>query len=74
MTKKYIRISRDDLKEILSDAVVGELKEIESMGADVKTSLLMTVCGASIMRRVMNSLPGEVYESDDIDFPNSNSK
>ena len=53
-------------------AVSNEIKTAQSCNVSAKTLLLITVTGSSIASEVINLLPGEVYESDDVDFPNSN--
>lgn len=72
MSRKYIRISKDELEKILMDGIREEIKLAQSMDVSARTLMLLSVFGSSIMARAMESLPSEVYESDVVDFPNSN--
>lgn len=54
------------------NAVSKEIKTAQSCDVSAETLMLITLVGSSIATEVMNSLPGEVYESNVVDFPNSN--
>ena len=72
MSRKYIRISKDELEKILTDALSSEIKEAYKHNISGVMLLSISVIGRSMVSRVMESLPPEVYESNVVDFPNSN--
>lgn len=72
MSRKYIRISKDEFEKISMNAVREEIKLAQSCDVNARTLMLLSVFASSIIARTMESLPDEVYESDVVDFPNSN--